>query len=172
MMGSVSSLECSSRIPTEVSFDLVYNLLYAIIKHRQVELLSLVPQFNQILSSLLDCFVLETKNKRGVDKLYKSHSLGLITEDNISYFKKVVRILDQMNGKPFAKYAPFMLARLLHLNLRNEVREEWRYACFACLDSCDDFGKMYLMKALGNSLMAVYKGILSDYEGWKYKGKA
>jgi hypothetical protein len=171
-LGSVSSLELSLNIPTHFSFDLVYNLLYAIIKHRQAELLSLVPQFNQSLSSLLDCFVVDTKNKRGVDKLYKAHSLGLLDEGNVAYFKKIVRILDQMNGKPFAKYAPFMLARLLHLNLRNEVREEWRYACFACLDSCDDFGKMYLMKAVGNGLMAVYKGILSDYEGWKYKGKS
>lgn len=180
-------------------FDLVYNLLYAILRHRREEMVNLIPQFFSSISMLIECFT-------SPGTLFHSHAgsfrktfsgrvsmrpLALVAPLSSSYSKQITRLFLQMtvkaasysntnfnSVKPFAKYVPFFLTNLLAIPTStrwNITSDEWKEWCFVCLDLCDDHGRDMVLASLNHGsllgMRVIYKNVVSEWEkNHRYKG--
>jgi hypothetical protein len=195
-MSILSSLNSNVNISKEsnaiVLFDVMYELLYSVIRHRRDEMLHLISLFFSSISCLLDCFV--SKGSKFGDRLFKQLAVepfALIYPLRPTHAKQLTRLLVQMSQKgltsenqkvystkAFAKYAPFLVLRLLSIQSasKSNLGDEWQLCCFACLDSCDDHGRSMILASLNGPmtpLRAIFKSLVSDWEKQhRYQGKA
>ncbi|KAJ3300600.1 hypothetical protein HDV03_002061, partial [Kappamyces sp. JEL0829] len=100
MMGLVHSLAHNTNLSQDSRrvecFSLVYDLLYAIIRHRREEMLHLIPQYFASLATLLDCFYTEAPMQKHADVLF--HYKGFACLKDLyplapHYAKSITRLL-------------------------------------------------------------------------------
>lgn len=199
MMGLVSSLEMNETLSNDPDvldcFDLIYDLFYAIVRHRRDEVLHLTPQFFSAITNLLACFGSTTTETRIGDRVFKrilnkplellcpmpKYKSSLVTRLIVQMSQKSMADSTKQNSiKPFAKYIPFLLSCFLTLpatTKRNFGEEEWKLACYYCLDLCDDFGREMILSNLNSGplvgMRPIYKKLVHEWEHeHRYTGKA
>jgi len=191
-MGLIPNFEagCDSSHYGVEAFEMIYNLLYAFVKHRKQEMLDMIPQYFSAVMILFDCFVpVNSEQSKFIDKLFTNRPLnGMEIED--SQASNITRLLVQISQrsgtedidakKAFSKYAPFLLSEFLvifnHLPTNHVLKMEWKRCCFALLDCCNEFGIPAVLASLTgklHSLRPVFKQLVSNWENeHKYQGKS
>lgn len=187
--------EKSSRILE--CFDMVYTILYAILRHRREEMIHLIPLFFAYISALVECFTssdgLAHNPNEGHNKIFSGkvsmRPMAFCCPVPCSSSKQITRLFLQMTVKsihsttnpkfhsikPFSKYVPFLLTRLVSLPITtrwNISTQEWKEWCFVCLDLCDDHGRDMVLASLSlTGSRVVYKNLVGDWEkNHRYKG--
>jgi hypothetical protein len=176
----------------ESLFELLYQVLYTIIRYRREEMLNLIPMFLLHVSAMIDCFAVQDLRKV-LDKQFVTNPIvplkGSLPNQNQA--KMISRLLFQMTQKPlsgdsqklqvikpFAKHVPFLIFRLLYLQVstKRNLGDEWKLSMYACLDACDDHGRNMVLAGLESNLQSlrpIYKHVVTEWEKeHRYHGKA
>ena len=197
MMSIVPSFQTNQKFLQKQShqildcFNMVYNVLYAILRHRREEMIQLIPSFFVCISSLFECFTSPDILTHSTGRYNKNFSgkismrpLASCCPIPVSFSKLISRLFLQMTVKsnptsdpkfnsikPFAKYVPFLLTQLLALPTStrwNISTDEWKSWCFVCLDLCDDHGRDMVLSSLNQGsligLRVIYKNLVGDWE--------
>jgi hypothetical protein len=171
-------------------FDIIYEMLYCIIRYRREEMLNQIPHYISNISFLVDAFKsISTVFKD--DKQFHSHSIYPLSYSSLGSdaAQGISRLLFQMSQKPsindkedwmkpFGKHSCFLVIKFLSLpaTTKQTMGEEWKRSIFACLDVCDDHGRNMILANLDGSLQSlrpIFKTIVSEWErNHRYHGKA